>query len=135
MDPLIIPIVALLIPMIIVPTAMGIKHARYLREVEHTERMRAMELGQTLAEDESWTPGERRRDDRGRGADRGDVHRLHRRPQAGGRARPSGTAAGMIGMAGVICGSILAGHVQFSKRARPGGLVKDEKPALRPRRL
>ncbi len=42
MDPLIIPIVALLIPMIIVPTAMGIKHARYLREVEHKERMRAM---------------------------------------------------------------------------------------------
>ena len=56
MDPHIIPIVGMLIPIIIVPTALGFKHARYLRQVEHEERMRAMELGQTLAEDESWTP-------------------------------------------------------------------------------
>ena len=56
MDPLIIPIVALLIPIIIVPTALGIKHAKFLREVKHAERMRAMELGRTRAEDESWSP-------------------------------------------------------------------------------
>ena len=48
MDPLIIPIVALLVPIIIVPTALGIKHARYLREVEHAERMRAMDQGRLL---------------------------------------------------------------------------------------
>ena len=35
MDPLIIPIIAVLIPIVIVPTALGIKHARFLREVEH----------------------------------------------------------------------------------------------------
>ena len=50
------PIVGMLIPIIIVPTALGFKHARYLRQVEHDERMKAMELGQTLPGDQSWTP-------------------------------------------------------------------------------
>ncbi|WP_435009128.1 hypothetical protein P12x_000379 [Tundrisphaera lichenicola] len=56
MDPLVIPIVGMLIPIIIVPTALGIKHAKFLREAEHTERMKALELGRTLPSDESWSP-------------------------------------------------------------------------------
>ena len=54
MDPLIISIVALLIPIVIVPVALGIKYARHERELEHAERMRALELGRTLPQDEPW---------------------------------------------------------------------------------
>jgi hypothetical protein len=56
MSVFLIPIVAMLIPMVIVPTAMSFKHARFLREREHAERMRALELGLTLPRYESWTP-------------------------------------------------------------------------------
>lgn len=48
---MIIPIVALLIPIVIVPTALGIRFARQSRELEHTERMRALELGRSLPGD------------------------------------------------------------------------------------
>ncbi|MFO0949950.1 MAG: hypothetical protein U0835_02130 [Isosphaeraceae bacterium] len=57
MSPFVIPIVALIIPMVLVPVVLGIRHARYERELEHAERMRALELGRTLPGDESfWTP-------------------------------------------------------------------------------
>ena len=45
MEVILIPIIALMIPIVIVPTALAFRHARFLREVEHKERMRAMELG------------------------------------------------------------------------------------------
>ena len=48
----IIPIVALLIPIIIVPTALGIRFAQKNREMEHLERMRALELGRPMLDDE-----------------------------------------------------------------------------------
>jgi hypothetical protein len=40
-------------------------------------------------------------------------------------------AAGMIGVAGVICGSILAG-MQFSKHGQPSAASTVEKPAYDP---
>ncbi len=54
MSPFIIPIVALLIPMIIVPVVLGLRHAKLDRELEHAERMRALEMGRTLPQDEAW---------------------------------------------------------------------------------
>ena len=57
MSVLIIPLLALMIPIIIVPVALGLKHAKLLRELEHAERMKALELGRTLPQDEPfWTP-------------------------------------------------------------------------------
>ena len=56
MNVLLIPIVAMMIPMIIVPTALALKHARFLREREHAERMKALEMGLTLPRDESRSP-------------------------------------------------------------------------------
>jgi hypothetical protein len=129
MDPLIIPIVALLIPMIIVPTAMGIKHARYLREVEHKERMRAMELGRTLAEDESWSPMTVALII-GAGVPIVALGIAFNVSQRSGPSDVLWMAAGMIGVAGVICGSILAG-MQFSKRDQPSA-ASVEKPAYDP---
>lgn len=52
-----IPIVALAIPIVLVPVVLGICHARNERELEHAERMKALELGRALPGDESgWTP-------------------------------------------------------------------------------
>lgn len=41
----IIPIVAILMPLILVPTIIRMKHAARLREYAHRERMRALEMG------------------------------------------------------------------------------------------
>ena len=132
MDPLIIPIVGMLIPIIIVPTALGIKHARFLREVEHAERMRAMELGHNLAEDESWTPA-------GIAVAIGAGVPLAALFLAfiATKQVPSETikviwmAASMVGIAGVICGSSLAG-MQLSKRDQPSTAPADAKPIYDP---
>lgn len=53
-SPLIIPILALMIPVIIVPCSLWMKHLRFVRELEHRERIRAMELGRNFLGDESW---------------------------------------------------------------------------------
>ena len=48
----IIPIVGMSIPIILVPVILGLRHARLERELEHAERMKALELGRTLPKDE-----------------------------------------------------------------------------------
>jgi hypothetical protein len=129
MDPLIIPIVGMLIPIIIVPTALGIKHARYLREVEHAERMRAMELGQTLPGDQSWKPGSIAMAI-GAGV---PIVAMAIAFEAGSKQGPSEAiwmATAMIGIAGVIGGSTLAG-MQLSKRNQ-NSAASGEKPAYDP---
>jgi hypothetical protein len=42
-DPLIIPIVAIMMPLVLVPTILVLKHRHKRREWEHRERMRAMD--------------------------------------------------------------------------------------------
>src|SRR5438445_4403732 len=54
MSPFVIPLLALLIPLVVAPTAIGCKLARSFREMEHAERMKALELGRTLPQDEPW---------------------------------------------------------------------------------
>ena len=48
MNTIAIPIVGMLIPIVIVPVALGIRLATHKRELEHLERMKALELGRTL---------------------------------------------------------------------------------------
>lgn len=56
MSPFVIPIVGMLIPIIIVPVSLSLKHARYARELEHRERMRAIELGRSMpGEEPAWS--------------------------------------------------------------------------------
>jgi hypothetical protein len=43
MEPLLIPIVAILMPLLLVPTILVLKHRHKKREWEHRERMKAME--------------------------------------------------------------------------------------------
>jgi hypothetical protein len=54
MDPLVIPVLALMIPMIVAPAALVMRTQQRKRELEHAERMRALELGRILPSDESW---------------------------------------------------------------------------------
>ena len=54
MDPLIIPVVALTIPMIVAPVAIIATTQHKKRQLEHIERIRALELGRLLPQDESW---------------------------------------------------------------------------------
>jgi len=114
-DALILPIVAMGIPVVLVPAVMGMKHARRERELEHAERMRALELGRTLPQDESWwSPA--------------------RLGLAIGLTVPIGVffcaavatllddfhdtiwvASAIVGVAGVVCGSRLAGRQSASQ--------------------
>jgi hypothetical protein len=48
MDPLIIPIVAILMPLVLAPTIIFMKHRHKRREWEHRERMRSLEVSGPL---------------------------------------------------------------------------------------
>jgi hypothetical protein len=130
MDPLIIPIVAFLIPIIIVPTAMGIKHARFLREIEHVERMKAMELGLAPADEHSWTPAGIA-GSIGAGVPIAVMFIAFIAAPRVGPAEAIWRAAGMIGVAGVICGTVLA-SMQMSKVGQASTAPTVEKPAYDP---
>jgi hypothetical protein len=133
MDPLIIPIVALIIPIVIVPTVLGIKHAKFLREVEHAERMRAMELGRTLAEDESWSPASVSVLI-GAGVPIAAMliaYMSSKSFHSADQFRAIWQTTSMVGLGGVICGTVL-GAQQFSKRNQGALASHDEKPAFDP---
>jgi hypothetical protein len=53
-DPLVIPIVAILMPLVLVPTALVLKHRHKRREWEHLERMKAMNGAQPLTRLRGW---------------------------------------------------------------------------------
>jgi hypothetical protein len=128
MDAYIIPIVGMLIPIIIVPTALGFKHARFLREVEHAERMKAMELGQTLPEDQPWTPAHIAVAI-GAGVPIAAMFIAFIAAPKAGSSEGVWMATMLIGVAGVIGGTVLA-SMQFSKRDQAA--ASDEKPAYDP---
>ncbi len=54
MDPLIIPVVGILMPLVLVPTVMVLKHRYKRREWEHLERMKAMSSSQPLTRLGGW---------------------------------------------------------------------------------
>lgn len=53
-DPLFIPIIAILMPLVLVPTVLILKHRHKRRQWEHLERMRAMEGPQPFARPNGW---------------------------------------------------------------------------------
>jgi hypothetical protein len=108
MSPFVIPILALLIPMIIVPVALGLKHAKLLRELEHAERMKALELGRTLPQDEPFWSPPKICVAIGAGVPIGVFFCAFLASQMGGRHEEVWVMAGFVGIAGVISGSVLA---------------------------
>src|SRR4051794_20167445 len=53
-DPTLIPLAGIALPVVLVPVILGIRYAKRERELEHAERIRALELGRTLPGDEPW---------------------------------------------------------------------------------
>jgi hypothetical protein len=116
MTEVLIPIVGMLIPIIIVPTALAMKQAQRARELEHAERMRALELGRTLPQDENgWSPP-RICVAIGAGVPIGVFLCAWLASQSGGQPELIWPMAGGVGVTAVICGSLLAAR-HFTLRA------------------
>jgi hypothetical protein len=110
MDPLLIPIAGMSIPLILVPTILVLRHARLERELEHAERIKALELGRTLPQDEPWWTPARICVAIGAGVPIGVFGLAFLAGQTMHDAEPAWIAAGMVGVAGVLCGTFLAGR-------------------------
>jgi hypothetical protein len=117
MNPLVIPIVALLIPLVVAPVAMGLKYARYERELEHTERMRALELGRPLPGDADWWSPAKLCAGIGVGVPVGVFFCAWMATQSAGFRDGIWAGATAVGMSGVIAGSVLTAR-HLSHRAR-----------------
>ncbi len=115
-----IPIVAMMIPIIIVPTSLAFRHARYLRDVEHSERMKAMELGRTLPGDEMWTTPGRVVVSIGAFLPIASLFLAFIASNALGFHAAIWAACGSVGVVGVIGGTVLASkHLFASNEAGP----------------
>ncbi len=116
MSPQLIPIFAMLIPIVIVPAALGFKYSRQVRELEHAERMRALELGRTLPQDEPWSSPARICLSIGAGVPIAVFGCAWLASSAVGFREEVWMSSAMVGVASVICGSMLAGK-HFTQRA------------------
>jgi hypothetical protein len=122
-DPLIIPLAALAIPIIVAPTSMAFKHAAKLRELDHAERMRALELGRFNPGDESWSVPLKISAGIGVGVPIVAMIAAMIASLGAGFHEGIWIPAGTVGTASVIAGACLAGE-SLKARARPAPEVK-----------
>jgi hypothetical protein len=108
MDPLLIPVFALMIPIVIVPTALAFKKAERARQLEHTERMRALELGRILPKDEGWWSPARISVAIGAGVPIAAMAAAMNATESSGFQERIWLMSGMVSITGVISGSCLA---------------------------
>jgi len=114
-----IPMMGILLPIILVPTIMGIKYAQKERELDHAERMKALELGRILPRDESWWSPARISVAFGVGVPIGVflcAAKASVEPNAWSLV--IWLSAGVVGLAGVVSGAFLAFH-HFEHTANP----------------
>jgi hypothetical protein len=126
MDPLVIPIVALSIPIFVVPVALGVKYAQRLRELEHQERMKALELGRTLPQDEAWWSPAKICVLIGAGVPIGSSFCAYLATESRGYHQDVWMSSMLVGIAGVVCGTVLAAkHFNYRAEAeRAASLAK-----------
>jgi hypothetical protein len=116
-DPILIPIFGVLIPIVVVPASLTFKYFKFKRECEHAERMKALEVGATLPGDEPWWSPSRICVAIGAGVPIG-VFGLAWLASTSSNAREEvWIGASMVGLTSVICGSILAAK-EFTRRGR-----------------
>jgi len=114
-----IPIMGILLPIVLVPTIMGIRYAQKERELDHAERMKALELGRTLPRDESWWSPARISVAFGVGVPIGVfMCAANASGQASEWSLIIWLSAGVVGLAGVGSGAFLAFH-HFENAANP----------------
>ena len=99
----------------ILPIVLSFRHSRRKLEFDHAERMKAMEMGQALprqgeGEDEPWTTAARLAMAIGVVVPLGSLGCAWFASLALGFHQVIWVMAGMVGLAGVLCGGLLAGH-------------------------
>jgi hypothetical protein len=124
-----IPILALLIPIVIVPTALGLRLARQHREMEHKERIKALELGRTLPQDEPWCTPARISLVIAAGVPVGAFGFACMATAAAGFQEDIWMSAMSVSVVSVISGSILAAK-HFAQRAQAEARVQAEDAKL-----
>ena len=107
-DPLILPLAALAIPIVVAPIAMAFKHAAKLRDLDHAERMRALELGRFNPGDEQWTVATKLAAGIGAGVPIVTMLAATFATLEAGFHQDIWMASMVVGVAGVICGTCLA---------------------------
>jgi hypothetical protein len=98
-----------------VPIGLHYRNERRKRELEHIERMKALEFGRTLPQDEPWWSPARLAVLIGAGVPLGGFLCVGLATSAVGFHESMWIAATMVGIASVISGSILAGQ-SFSQK-------------------
>ncbi len=114
-DPILIPLAAIVLPVILVPIILGMRHERYKRELEHAERIRALELGRTYYKDESWWTLPRISVAIGAGVPAAVFFCAWQASESMSDAEDVWIAACFVGLAAVISGSLLAGRHFFRR--------------------
>jgi hypothetical protein len=99
----------------ILPIVLSFKHSRRKLELDHAERMKAIELGRPVAregedKDEPWTMAARLAMAIGVVVPLGSLGCAFLGSLALGFHQDMWVAGGMVGLAGVLCGGLLAGH-------------------------
>jgi hypothetical protein len=128
MDPIFIPIAAMAIPLVVVPTAIISKHLQRKREWEHLERIKALELGQPIPGSESWHAMSCA--SIGAGVPLGSMFLAWVATVSGSGGEEVWACATAIGITGVICGTILAKSRLGSRR--PASTDAHAKPEFDP---
>jgi hypothetical protein len=106
---------------------LGIRHERRKRELEHIERMHALEFGRTLPQDQPWWSPLRIGVVIGGAVPLGVFLTVGAATSAAGFHDGMWLAAAIVGTAGVICGSILA---MSNKTERVSSPFADSKPQI-----
>src|SRR5689334_18501409 len=107
-DPLLIPISAIALPVILVPVILGLRHARIERELEHAERIKALELGRTLPQDEGWWTLPRISVAIGAGVPAAVFFCAWQTSMSVSEPKDTWISAALVAMTAVISGSVLA---------------------------
>ena len=128
MSPVWIPIVGMMIPITLVPVILGLRHARVERQLEHAERMKALEVGRTLPQDEPWWNPGKVCVAIGAGVPVGVFFCAWMATLAVGFREGIWREAAVVGSSAVVCGSILAAKLLAHRAPVDDGAVRDAKP-------
>jgi hypothetical protein len=123
-DPMLIPFAGIALPVVLVPVILGIRYARVEREMEHRERIRAMELGRTLPCDEGWWTLPRIAVAISGGVPASVFFCAWQASNALEDPKVAWIAAGIVGLGAVVCGSALAG-LHYLRQAPSAGRPDD----------
>ena len=123
-DPMLIPLAGIALPVVLVPVILAIRYARYERQLEHAERIKALELGRTLPKDEPWWTLPRISVAIGLGVPAAVSFCAWQAGESQADPRVTWIASSVVGLAAVLCGSGLS--VWHFSRVDPSATFADD---------